>query len=93
MSAKDQNTANCENYFRKKLRLKIWKAWLKTRAYTRLKHTKAFEAKGVLKTIKIKRALQKMYLRIKETKKIRDRWAKFHDYYRIRMKRTIFEAL
>ena len=34
-----------------------------------------------------------MYLRIKETRKIRDRWAKFHDNYRVRMKVSIFEAL
>ena len=33
-----------------------------------------------------------MFLRIKETKKIRDRWAKFHDQYKIRIKRAIFEA-
>jgi hypothetical protein len=62
--AKDQNTANCEHYFKKKLRLKIWKAWMKTRAYSKMKYSKASEAKGVLSTTKKKRALQKMYLRI-----------------------------
>lgn len=75
------------------MRLKIWKAWMKTRSYARIKYAKAEEAKGILKTVKQKRALQKMYLRIKETKKIRDRWSKFHDQYKIRIKRTIFEAL
>ena len=40
----NQNTANCENYFRKKLRLKVWKSWLKIRLYTKIKHAKASEA-------------------------------------------------
>lgn len=76
---KEHNTANCEHYFRKKYRNKIWHAWQKTRYNARMKKIKAEEAKDVLKSIKQKRALQKMHMRAVETMRVRDSWTKFHD--------------
>jgi len=46
-----------------------------------------------LGVVKQKRALQKWFLRVQETKRIRCKWAQFHSNYRVRMKYKVWEVL
>ena len=46
-----------------------------------------------MKTVWRKRALQKWYMRVQETQRMRAKWAQFHENYRIRMKFKVWEVL
>ena len=75
MRIKDQNMANCEHHFRKLRRNRVWFAWQKARQYAKMKAFKEEDGPDVLKAVKQKRYLQKWYMRVKETQRIRKRWA------------------
>lgn len=49
---KDQNMANCEHYFKKLRRNRVWFAWLKARKYAQLKAVRKVEGPDVLKAVK-----------------------------------------
>ena len=82
-----------KNYFRKKKRLIVWKAWLKQRydLYVREKQNEMAEEK--LSYHKRKRGLQKWFFRVKLTRRLRFKTHSLDYNYIKRMKRTIFECL
>lgn len=90
---KAQNGKNIVHILRSKWRNTVFKAWLKSR---KDKHTKLFQSEELVGNIgvaKQRRALEKWFLRVQETKRIRCKWAQFHANYRIRMKRKVFEVI
>jgi hypothetical protein len=93
ISIKGQNTKNVLNFLNKRWRNKIWKAWCLSRRMTIVRDYQMEQSKGVLATTKQRRAIQKWYLRVEETRRIRFKWKAFHTNYKLRMKFKVFEVL
>lgn len=90
---KAQNCKNMLHYFNKRFRNKVWKAWVIQRKQQRIRTIQNQGIGGVLASVKQKRALQKWYMRVQETQRIRARWNQLQDHYRIRMKAKVWEVL
>ena len=89
----DQNVQNIYKYLRKVRKIKLWRAWLSTRQYAKMRAINTREAADKFAIIKRKKYLQKWMLRVSATKRLRIKRVQFHQHYLIRMKLKVWEVL
>ena len=90
---KNQNMKNIERYVSNKRRRRIWDAWQVVRRRNEVLAYKTSESFGMIHLCKKRKALQRFYLRVKQTKRFREKWLEIQENYDFRMKQKIFEVL